>query len=229
MNEKKHDLTERDCKMLEHVARYRIATDAIFRTVFFPNVQDNGPPRKVAVRLVENKYLREFRIKGTSCYYVLAPRGARLLKLKPKEPRPFTEQSLPGALAVAYYCATRGIKRFTAREFGQKFPELCRPGLRCSSYFLEETGGGLCLSSFLLDRGATARRLQGKIRNVIRQRYALKPFASLIQAGRFQIVVLTGYQAKQKELQTDLAKRHRGPVKVRVEVVPELGSFLSGG
>jgi len=38
MNEKKHDLTERDCKMLEHVARYRIATDAIFRTVFFPNV-----------------------------------------------------------------------------------------------------------------------------------------------------------------------------------------------
>jgi hypothetical protein len=183
----------------------------------------------VAVRLVENKYLREFRIKGTSCYYVLAPRGARLLKLKPKEPRPFTEQSLPGALAVAYYCATRGIKRFTAREFGMKFPELCRPGLRCSSYFLEETGGGLCLSSFLLDRGATARRLQGKIRNVIRQRYALKPFASLIQAGRFQIVVLTGYQAKQKELQTDLAKRHRGPVKVRVEVVPELGSFLSGG
>ena len=229
MSDKKSDLTERDREMLGHVARYRIATDAIFRTIFFPGVRDNGPPRKVAVRLVESKYLREFRFKGTSCYYVLAPRGARFLGLKPKEPRPFTEQSLPGALAVAYYCATRAIKRFTAREFGERFPELCRPGLRCSNYFIEETEKGLRLGFFLLDRGTTPRRMRGKIRNVIRQRYALKPFASLIQAGRFQIIVITGYQTKQRELEADLAQRHRGPVKVRVEVVPELGSFLSGG
>ena len=66
-----------------------------------------------------------------------------------------------------------------------------------------------------------------KIRKVISKRYKLREFAKLMQDRRFVLVILTGYPEKKQQLDESIARRHRGPVQVRVEVVPELGLLLT--
>jgi hypothetical protein len=220
-------LTSRDRKILENVYLHRIGTDNTLRRWFFPAVQGNRPVRKVAKRLVERRFLREYEMAPNEFYYILAPRGARAIGVKPCEPRPFTEQSLPSALAIAYYCAATGLKRFTAREFVTKFPEFCSHGLRSSGYFIEENEVGVCLGFFIIDRGATSRVMLTKIRKVISKRYRLRDFALLIQARRFVLVVLTGYAEKKQKLEQAIFRKHRGPVRIRVVVVSELGHLLT--
>jgi hypothetical protein len=220
-------LTARDRKILQCVHRNRLGSDDIFRQKFFVGVQSNRPARKVSKRLVERRFLREFALAPGEFYYVLAPRGARAIGVKPKEPRPFTEQSLPSALAVAHYCTANGVHRITAQEFVTRFPEFCRRGMRSSGYFMAQDPDGLRLGFFLIDRGSTPRRMRGKIHKVIAKRYRIRLFASLIQGGRFVVVILTGYPEKKQELESFISRWHRGPVQVRVEVVPELGHLLT--
>ena len=220
-------LTSRDRKILEYVFRHRLGTDAIFRQCFFPDVQANAAVRKVTKRLVERRFLREYSLAANEFYYILAPRGARAIGVKPCEPRPFTDQSLPSALAIAYHCAARGLKRFTAQEFVTTYPFFCRPGLRSSGYFIEQNADGLRIGFFIIDRGATPRVMLSKIRKVISKRYKLREFAKLMQDRRFVLVILTGYPEKKQQLDDSISRRHRGPVQVRVEVVPELGLLLT--
>jgi hypothetical protein len=220
-------LTARDRKVLENVHRHRLGTDDTLRRWLFPDVQGNRPVRKVAKRLIERRFLREYELAPGEFYYVLAPRGARAIGVRPSEPRPFTDQSLPSALAIAYQCASKGVKRFTAEEFVRKYPYLCRSGLRSSGYFLEETEKGLHVGFFIIDRGATPRVMLTKIRKVISKRYKLRDFAKLMQDGRFVLVILTGYAEKQHKLEQAIFRKHSGPVQVRVEIVPELGHLLT--
>ena len=227
MPRKIHHLTARDRQILEFIARYRLATDDILWKQFFADVQDHGPVRKVASRLVERNYLREFTLRDRVSYYVLAPRGCRALEIPAKEARPFTEQSLPAALAIAYFCVAKGVIRYTAAEFRERFPKYCRPGLQASAYFLENLGSQLCLNLFLIDRGVAPKGLLRKIAEAISKRYQLREFARLIQNRRFRIVVLTGLVAKQRDLEKAISEKHRGPAKVLVEVVPELGTLLT--
>ena len=159
-------------------------------------------------RLVERKFLREFSPATGAFYYVLAPRGARALGEKPREPRPLTEQSLPGALAVAAYCAAAKIKRFTAEEFAAKYPFFCRKGMKTSGYFVEETTRGLVVGFFITDRATKRRKMLSKIRKVIRARYKIHDFAKLIQARRFAILILTGHEAEKR---SSLQPGHRPP------------------
>ncbi|MBX9681650.1 MAG: hypothetical protein K2X38_23075 [Gemmataceae bacterium] len=222
-----HSLLPRDRAILEFVARYRLATDALLHRQFFPEVQDHGPVRKVTSRLVLQNYLREFQVAGRLSYYALAPRGCRALGLPGREPRPFTEQSLPAALAIAYFCVANRVKLFTAAEFRERFPEMCRPSLKAAGYYVEEVEGRMFLRLLLVDRAAQAEHVVRKVLSKIAQRYKLKKFASLIQNRRFAVIVLTGFAAKQRELEAALRAKHKGPVAVRVEVVPEVGAFLT--
>src|SRR4051812_7847029 len=128
MTKKPHVLLPRDRAILEFIARYRLGTDALLHRRFFPQVQDHGPVRKVTLRLVAQNYLREFQVGERIAYYTLAPRGCRALGLPAREPRPFTEQSLPAALAIAYFCVAKGVALFTAAEFRERYPYFCRRG-----------------------------------------------------------------------------------------------------
>lgn len=229
MAKRKHDLSDRDRKILEFVGQYRLGTDDLFRQVFFPEVTDTRTVRKVTFRLVQQNYLRKLRLGPRAGYYALAPRACRLVGAKVREPVPFTEQSLPGALGAACFCVATGAKRYTAARFLAAHPDLCKPGQCRSNYFKEEVEGKFTLGMFLFDRATSPKRMQAKIRKVISQRYRLPAFRDLILAGRFQLVILTGYDGKRLELEQAVRVGHRGPVRVRVAVVPELGELLTGG
>ena len=224
-----HDASERDLELLKFVAQYRLGTDELFRRACFPEAADSRAVRKVTFRLVQQNYLRKFRLGPKGAYYVLAPRACRLVGAKVCEPAPFTEQSFPGALGAAYYCSATGAKRYTAAKFIALYPDLCKPAQCRSNYFKEEIEGQFALGMFLIDRATSSKRMLGKIRKVISQRYSMPPFRDLILAGGFQLAILTGYNEKRLELERAIGAGHRGPVKVRIAVVPELGDWLTGG
>ena len=130
-------------------------------------------------------------------------------------------------MAIAWYCVRNEVVRITDREFRDLYPELWRPGLRASNYYLfHDPSGTRKLGLFLVDRGGRPVRLPGKIRRIIRQRDKLPTFGALITSGRFCVTVLVGSTAQQLNLKQELRRRHGlGPVEVKIAVVPELGSF----
>jgi hypothetical protein len=134
---------------------------------------------------------------------------------------------LPPALAIAAYCVREGVARLTDREFRELYPELWRPGLRSSSYYLIDTPDGLKLGMFLIDRGGTPRRIKGKIRRVITQRISLPAFVSLMEARRFRLTLLTGLVSQQDNFRRQLGRLPFPEVEVEVALVPELGELLS--
>src|SRR5207248_1038274 len=130
----------------------------------------------------------------------LTRRGCRAIGISDRTPRPLTEQSLPAVLAIGWYCLRTGVTRLTDQEFRHRYPALWKPGHRSSAYFLVETPQGLKLGLFLVDRGASARRIKGKLRRLITQRSSLPAFAALIGAKRFRITLLTGIAAQQQHV-----------------------------
>lgn len=144
-----------------------------------------------------------------------------------REPRPFTEQSLPAALAIAYFCVANGVAMFTAAEFRERYPYLCRPRLKAAGYYVEEVEGRMFLRLLLVDRAAEPKHVVGKVKSKIAQRYKVREFAKLIQMRRFAVVILTGFAAKKHEIEAAVRAAHKGPAAVRVEVVPEVGAFLT--
>ena len=220
-------LTNRDRRMLDFVDRYRLATNDLFRRVFFAGPNRGTTVARVVRKLVRRGLLRMVEYATGQSYVVLTRRGCRAIGAPDRAPRPLTEQSLPVALAIAAHCVRAGLVRFKDREFRERYPELWRPGLRSSSYFLFDTPQGLQLGMFLVDRGGTARRIKGKIRRLITQRDPLPAFGSLIEASRFRVTVLTGLPAQKQNIRRHLGRLRFRKVEVEVALVPELGELLT--
>ena len=227
MGRTKPFLTKRDRRLLDFVDRYRLATHELFGRMFFPGPNQEATVARVVRKLVRRGFLRKVEYAACQSYVVLTRRGCRAISIADRTPRPLTEQSLPVVLAIAAYCVRAGVVRFTDREFRERYPELWRPGLRSSSYFLLDTPQGLKLGMFLVDRGGTARRIKGKIRRLITQRASLPAFSSLIEAHRFRVTVLTGLAAQQQNIRRQLGRQSFRNVEIDVVLVPELGELLT--
>lgn len=225
---KRHSyLTRRDRQLLLFVARYRAATEALLRRALFGQSSRRANVRRVVRRLVRQGLLEQVTLAPGQKYFVLTRRGCRAVNMSARAPRPLTEQSLPVVLAIAWFCVRTGVSRLTDQEFRQRYPELWKPGLRSSAYYLTQTPQGLKLGMFLVDRGGTPRRLKGKIRRLITQRASLPAFAALIAAKRFHITVLTGLPAQQQHLRRHLKRRFFRRVEIDVALIPELGELLT--
>lgn len=227
MAQRKFYLTRRDRRLLDFLARYRAVTEEMLRRVFFRGSSRKANTHRVVRRLVRQGVVHQAALRPGCRYLTLTRRGRRLLGLPARTPRPLTEQSLPAVLAIGWFCIRTGATRLTDKELRQRYPELWKPGLRSSAYFLAQTPQGLKLGLFLLDRGATPRRVKGKIRRLITQRASLPAFAALIDAKRFQITVLTGLASQRQSLLRHLKRRCFKRVEIEVALIPELGELLT--
>jgi hypothetical protein len=227
MAKRRSYLTSRDRQLLQFVGRYRAATEAILRRALFGTAVKRANVHRVVRRLVRQGLLQSVTLGPGQTYVVLTRRGRRVLMMPPHESRPLTEQSLPAVLAIAWFYVRSGATRFTNAEFRQRYPELWKPGLRSSAYYLAQTPQGLKLGLLVVDRGGTPRRLKGKIRRLITQRASLPAFAALMAAKRFQITVLTGLPAQQRHLRRHLKRRFFHRVEIEVALIPELGELLT--
>lgn len=219
-------LTPRDMEILEFVCRYRIGTVEMLAEQVFSDKDSWENIRRVLRRLERRGLLRRESWDRGFSYYVLTPRGCRVLGISPRTPRPLTEQSLPVVLAIAYYCVRHGEERLTAKEFAELYPSFWQPGMRSSSYALVDTPDGLKLELLVVDRGGAARRIRSRVRRAIKQRCVLPDFETLMEIERFRLNVLTGTTEQRDKIDRQLDKESFAPVEVVSTIVPELAEIL---
>ena len=224
---KKHlrHLTERDRKILEFIALYRIGTVELLATACFHGTSHENITR-VLRRLVGRGLIRKVDLSDDFSYHVMSPRGFQAVGMAARTPPPLTEQTLPIHLAVAQYCVKNGLCRMTSREFTSTFPELCRPGMNSSNYVVISDGGKSKLQILVVDRGGAAHRIKSRVGRIIGQRKGIPDFASLMKAGRFRITVLTGTEEKKKKIERRVSRAKFSPVEVTSYVIPELAELL---
>ncbi len=225
MKEHLRYLTNRDRKILEFIALYRIGTVDLLATACFHGTSHENVTR-VLRRLEGRGLIRKIDAALSFSYFVLAPKGYEALGMEARTPRPLTEQTLPVLLAVAQYCVKNNLCRMTSREFTTTFPELCRPGMNSSNYVVISDGGKNKLQILVVDRGGAAHRIKSRVGRIIGQRKGIPDFSSLMMAGRFRITVLTGTEEQQAKIERRVSRAKFSPVEVTSYVIPELAELL---
>jgi hypothetical protein len=221
---------ERDAAILEHLRRYHLTTPEILHRLFFPGVGLNAV-RKVTSRLSRERRISPARLFEQRKYFVLTPREAEHLGEHRSIGRKFEYQGLVNAYGILSFCAANGVKKFTPREFAEKFPELVIPGVRSGNYYLEpeETPEGrkFRLAFIHVDYGITPNALVKKVRKIISRAFTLPAFAKLLQGGHFIVTVVTPTETKAAEIKIALSTEPPTPVRFRIEPVSELAELLT--
>jgi hypothetical protein len=113
---------DRDWGILDFVHRYKVATDDLLAQKFFGLEKRNTNVLRVTRKLVERNYLKRFAFGGHETYLMPTRKGCRAIDQPDRTPKPLTEQALPAALAMAYYCVRHGVQRFRASEWKRLYP-----------------------------------------------------------------------------------------------------------
>ncbi|MBX3412769.1 MAG: hypothetical protein KF708_08780 [Pirellulales bacterium] len=217
-------LSDRDLAILEHVARYRLSTDDVLTELFFPDAKTMSAVQSVTARLTRQRWLSKSQPLPRRNVYTLGPGYTRL---NPKARiRPFTEQSLPAAMAILYYCVRNGHKRLTMEELRSIDPGICEPGTRSSSLIVLSHAGGLGVSLLLVDRASPTRRVLWKVKRTVRQRVTRSFYLELIRAKRFSVTILVPVPDRAVALQQMFRQDYRGSTPIFVCHVPEFAPFV---
>lgn len=215
-------LSERQRAIIEHVARYRVSTDDILQELFYPEATSVNSVQKSIIRMVRAGWLDKSSSVGRRNVYYLGdnfhlPRSRR---------GGFSEQTLPAAIAILYFCIRQHHKRIAISELRGIDPDLAAPGVRGSAYFADEIDGKWNLSHMLVDRLGPVRRTVWKVKRLVGQRKRRPVYLKWILHKRFSITVLTATTRQADQLRGGF--KAAGPllVPVRVQVVPEFAPFL---
>lgn len=220
------ELPERERSIIEHVARYRVSTDEVLHELFFATAKSLKTVQKSLARLVDAGWLEKFQSVQRRNLYTLGNNFERPRSWR-RPAANFSEQSLPTAIAILYFCVRQHHRRLTVPELQSLDPRLCPTGLRNSPYYVEKRGNRLGLSLFLVDRNSPVRRLTWKVKRLVGQRTKHDAFRAWMMDQRFSITVLTPFAEKQRQLTEAFADRAKEIVPVRVALVPEFGPYVS--
>ena len=182
-------LSGRGRQIVDHVGRYRMTTNAVVHRQFLAGRRANAVT-KVTLRLCEGDYLRSFPLYHPKRYFTLGLRGATLLGLPPNRTLPLGPQTLPteyGILAFALLGQARH-ERLTSSEFIARYPGTPQHVAE-QCYCVDASRQTLELVR--VDLGGKPDHVARKCRADIVARANTEPFVSLLEQGRFRLVVVT--------------------------------------
>lgn len=229
---KRMRLTERDLKILEHVARYRITTSDILQGLFFAENQP-GSVKNVLKRLIKGEYLQSRPLFHKRVYYQLTATSARSIGESGDIANSLGSQALIRTYGVLAFCCRAGtnkpLQKFTRHEFEQAFPSFSNEiDISQSTYYLDQHGDTVRLGQLMIDQGGDYQRLANKCRNDVLSRAIQVPgLREILTEKLFVMTLVVGEESKQKALLT-LFQKNPLPVWTRVETVPELIHLIPG-
>lgn len=212
--------------LIDHVARYRASTDDAVWELFFAEAKSLTTVQRAVAQVIAGGWLDKFQAVDRRNIYVLGPNFERS-RAQQGTTSSFSEQSLPAALAILYFCVRQRHRRLTVPELRAVDPRLCATGLRNSAYYVEKTPLKLGLSLMLVDRASPVRRLIWKVKRLVGQRANHDGYRAWMLDRRFSITILTAFPEKQVQLVAAFAKTDRQLVPVRVALVPEFAPYLA--
>lgn len=220
-----HGFTSDECidAILDHLARYRLS---IFAAVAKLPVFAAARPRQVKDALKEcqrQSLIGSAPLHHGARYWYLDTLGAQACGLDGDRNGPLAESPKIRALAILRFCclSDHPRHRLTVAELSRAFPKIARHGLPASYYFDPEGPGRLGM--IRVDAGGRGRwdRVVQSVRADIDRHSCTPGFEPLVQAGRFEITVVTVVRKKAARIIESLALRPH-PVPVRVVAIPEL-------
>lgn len=116
---------ERDARILQHVARYRLTTNEVLHRAFFSHALPNAVV-KITNRLVQTGLLCKFPLVHPQVYFTLSDLAAKRLGLGSHRCLPLGPQALATELATLLYCTAGQHKylRLAPLEVHTRFPWL---------------------------------------------------------------------------------------------------------
>lgn len=220
-------LQERDRKILEHIARYRLSVkEALQQTPIFQG-ESEEMVKQVMARLRRGGYVRSAPLYEQRHYWHLTVRGCHELLEHERLGKPLREEAKRRAFATLSFCCCKYAERtrLTSKEFKAKFAEFYLPGDRIE-YYLDRERGFPRLGYIRVDsRGLRGRwtRIISQLHQDIHKRADRPGFRDLILHGRFVMAVLTGTPDKAERLSELIQEKGFPPeVEIKCHVVPEL-------
>jgi hypothetical protein len=210
-NAKQLTLTDRDCAILEHVARYRTTLYAVLRRLFFAGMKANAAV-KVISRLIRLGYLQKARILSGRLAIVLSTKATQLLGTPRSRAALPGAQSLPIDLAVLLFAATPSgnRQRLMTHELRATYPWMTRSFLavpHCHDLAKPEAP---ILELIRVDLGGKPDHIARKCDSDIRRRLRIPQFHALLDERGFRLVIVTPTVEKARSIREAL-DRHSWP------------------
>jgi hypothetical protein len=213
-------------RVIAHVARYRLTVREAL--VALPGLSDldTWGQRKLLSELEKSGLLAAAALHLGNRYYYLTRRAAERLGLAADRHGPLSESAKLRHYALLAFCCLRDSRRerLTAIELQQHFPQLYRDGMP-GTYYIELTPGVRRLGLARIDAGHVGRwdRILQTCREDFHSHQLQPGFRKLIQAGQFEITILTPFQCKAERLRDALlATPQTQRLPVQAVALPEL-------
>lgn len=220
-----NQLSERDQQILQHVERYRVTTDDILAELFFANSSHATAVQKVASRLAADGWLRKSQPLLRRNVYSLGPAYHQVNAAA--NTRPFTEQSLPPAIAVLYFCVRNGHKRLSLDELRKIDARLLEGGrTRTLPCIGREHAGRLGIGMLVVDRNSPNRRVIWKLRRLVRQRITRPVYLAWIRSNRMSLTVIVPAEDRVELLAKEIQRKYKSEIPISVVHVPEYAPFV---
>ena len=184
-------MTERDQQIIQLTDRYRIGTNAAYHSVVFDG-QSMNAVTKVTARMCREGWLQRYRLIPPEDYFTLGPKAVRHFGYSSRRTEPLGPQALPIDFAVLLFATHGGRTRLIRSELDDLLPWL--PDSLCHAPYCRTSGG--LLEMVRVDLGGSPNHIAKKAARDCSKRIEIPEFAELIEAQKFQLVVLTTTTAK---------------------------------
>lgn len=184
-------MSDRDEKIIQFTDRYRLGTNSAFHRMIFTG-QSMNAVTKVTARMCRQGWLCRYPLIPPEDYFTLGPAAVRQLGHSLRRSEPLGPQALPIDYAVLLY-ATHGDRvRLHVAELKSYAPWL--PDELTHLPYCRTSGGVLEL--IRVDLGGSPQHIAKKAATDCSRRLEVPEFRQLVDADRFQLVVLTTTSSK---------------------------------
>lgn len=211
--------------LLAHVARYRLSVFAAISQL--PEFTGFGPRRirRLLRKCCDAGELSSALLHHGARYWYLTRDGAQQCGLDAERSGPLSETGKIRAYAMLTFCCLSASRRYrlTTDEFSRLFPVLHRPGMPGTYYFEPASHGQLGMAR--IDAGHSGRwdRVVERVHEDLSAHLWRPAWRKLIDAGRFELAILTVFPQKAERLRDAISRRPAmQTVPVKVVALPEL-------
>jgi DNA-binding MarR family transcriptional regulator len=216
-------LTDRDRRILKHVARQRMTTVEAVQALFFPeNERDAAKStlRRLYGTPPNYHVLQPEPLDDRRVYYRLTAKGTKLIGAAKDAAKPLGLQARVERYALLwFFCIDRPKQRSVLhpRKFPDQFPIKGERLPRKAFYIDEDDNGQVRLGYVVVDHRADSRRLVRKSGQTLQRFLRRGWFDDFVQAGAFELTVLTATEEKRKSLERALKRKLPGFLRPQLE------------
>jgi hypothetical protein len=197
---------------------------ALFHALVCPELSRKSAEARLA-DLKKHGLIEAHPLTANKVYYALTLKVQKALGMKGRF-KPFGPHAVMRHITTAAFSAKTGVKflrqehveeKFAQEFFGGPWPS----GIPSTLCYLETAED---FRTVMVDYGSGLRRFHKKLEKLFRRLEAYFVARSLLAAGNYKLVVVTGLETKAERI-----RRLRVPYPIAVVVVPELGELLRHG